>query len=102
MPTTVQLQELIDNTNHKWTSIDGVNGIEFTNKKDDTKYIFIPAAGFCDNIRCGVGSWGYVWSASCCESGDYNAWSMTFDAGDVLMYNYNRCDGFSVRGVINS
>ena len=101
-PTKEQLQELIDCTNHEWTNIDGVNGMKFINKKDDTKYIFIPAAGHCyDGSRYGVGSWGSVWSASSNESSASNARSMDFNAGGVGMYYSSRCGGFSVRGVIN-
>lgn len=102
IPTKDQLQELIDNTNHEWTTIDDVNGMKFINKNDNTKYIFIPAAGDCnDGSHYGVGSWGNVWSASRDESSAYYAWSMYFSAGSVGMDYYNRCYGFSVRGVLN-
>ncbi len=102
LPTKEQLQELIDCTIHEWISIDGVNGMKFTNKNDETKYIFIPAAGDCyGGSRYGVGSWGDVWSASRNESNTYSAWSMYFDAGDVYMRSSYRCNGCSVRGVLN-
>ena len=104
LPTKEQLQELIDNTNHEWTEVDGVRGMKFINKNDDTKYIFIPAAGYCDDgSHNGVGSWGYVWAASRNESYANLVWVMYFDADDVYMYySLCRCLGYSVRGVINS
>ena len=40
-----QGQELIDNTNYTWTTINRVNGMKFTSKTDSSKYIFLPAAG---------------------------------------------------------
>ena len=102
MPTKEQWQELIDHTNHEWTTIDGVRGIKFINKKDDTKYIFIPAAGGCSNSsHIAVGSWGYVWSASRDESNVDDAWGMSFGADGAHMCNYGRCIGCSVRGVLN-
>jgi len=107
MPTKAQLEELRDNTEHRWLRLaNGVNGMKFWKKgteepTDGNSYIFIPAADGCYNgSRGGVGSWGYVWSASRDESGAYGAWSMYFDAGDVLMSDYGRCSGCSVRGVV--
>lgn len=104
MPTKDQLQELIDNTNHEWVRLEnGVNGMKFINKNDDTQYIFIPTAGDCYyGSHDDVGSWGDVWSASRDESRAGSAWSMDFYAGYVGMYGGSRCNGYSVRGVINS
>ena len=105
-PTKEQLQELIDFTNHEWTTIDGVNGMKFWKKDteeptDSESYIFIPAAGVClHGRRDDVGSWGSVWSASCYESFVNLAWYMVFNAGDVYMDFGGRCFGFSVRGVV--
>lgn len=101
LPTKEQLQELIDCTNHEWITIDGVKGMKFINKNDETKYIFIPAAGCCgDGGRYDVGSWGRVWSASRDESSTSSAWYLYFDAGYVVMLSYERCDGYSVRGIL--
>ena len=103
-PTQDQLQELIDHTNHEWIENfegSGVNGMKFINKNDDTKYIFIPAAGDCYAGRHnGVGSWGYVWSASRYMSNAYGAWYMYFYAGDFHMNVFSRCSGYSVRGIL--
>ena len=97
------MQELIDHTDHKWTEVDGVKGMKFTNKRDGTKYIFIPAAGYCyDSSHGDVGFWGCVWSASRSEYSASSVWCMYFDAGDVDMDYYTRWYGYSVRGVINN
>lgn len=104
-PTQEQLQELINHTDHEWIENfeeSGVNGMMFINKNDDTKYIFIPAAGDCyAGSHHGVGSWGYVWSASRYMSNAYGAWYMYFYADDVYVYHFTRCLGYSVRGVLN-
>jgi hypothetical protein len=101
-PTKEQLQELIDCTNHEWTSVDGVNGMKFVSKSDDTKYIFIPMAGYCLNgSHNDVGFWGCVWSISRSESSAYGAWEMSFYEGNVLMYYSSRRSGYPVRGVVN-
>ena len=104
MPTKEQFQELITYTNHEWTSIDGINGMKYSNKKDDTKYIFIPATGYCyHGSLYEVGSFGCVWSASRNKYNAWSAWGMYFDAGDVdVDVDYSgRYLGCSVRGVIN-
>lgn len=102
LPTQGQLQELIYYTNHDWAEIDGINGMKFVNKSDDSKYIFIPAAGNCyDSYHSSVGSWGCVWSSSRNSSNSNNAWSMYFHSGNVSMCNDYRCYAYSARGVFN-
>jgi hypothetical protein len=101
MPTKEQLQELIDYTNHEWTSIDGVKGMKCTNKNDDTKYIFIPAAGYCiDSVHNDVGFWGCLWSVSRKESRADSAWNMSFSSSYISNDYFLCCNGFSVRGVM--
>lgn len=104
-PTKTQLQELIDYTNHEWKENfegSGVNGMKFTNKSDETKYIFIPAAGFCGlSYHDTEGSWGYIWSLSRNSTIPNYAWYMSFDSGDVGVNRSYRCYCFSVRGVVN-
>lgn len=101
MPTKEQMQELIDYTDHKWATIDGVNGMKFISKNDQSKYIFIPAAGYYyDGSHNDVGSWACVWSASRSEYSASSVWCMYFDAGDVDMGYYTRWYGYNVRGVV--
>ena len=103
MPTRDEIQELLDNTNNEWIEDfngSGVNGRKFTSKTDTSKYIFIPAAGYCSGGSVyGVGDYGYVWSSSLNTSNPYDAWSLYFNSGDCYMNNYGRCNGWSVRGV---
>ena len=102
MPTPDQLDELIDNTTTAWTTSDGVSGMTFTSKKDDSKSIFIPAAG-------------YAWGGSVYDSNrNGNVWSSMmfgFGGGPVRYISchsygaepsngYAKCAGLSIRGVI--
>ena len=61
MPTPEQIQELIDNTTQKTTTL----GITFTSKNDILKpSIFIPSAGLANNGKVqNIGTYGYVWSS---------------------------------------
>ena len=76
MPSPTQINELINNTTSEWTTLDGVNGRLFTSKKDGTKSIFIPAAGF-------------AWDGSVRNSGDYgNVWSSMLNTDSVNSGQY--------------
>ena len=102
MPTPEQFKELINETDNTWTTQDGINGRLFTSKTDTSKSIFIPAAGYAWNGSLyDVGDSGSVWSSMLSaydvSSGQY----LSFDSGDVYLYNYGyRYYGFSVRGVL--
>ena len=43
MPTNAELQELFDNTNAEWTTINGVNGLKLKKKTDESVFIFLPS-----------------------------------------------------------
>ena len=100
MPTETEIQELLDNTKNEWTRMNGVYGRKFTSKKDTSKYIFIPAAGYCrDGSVYSVGSYGFVWSSSLGTSYPSKAWYLG-NYSDSCRINYlDRCGGQSVRGV---
>lgn len=65
MPTVDEWDELINNTNWSVTSLNEVAGVQFVNKQDDTKKIFIPFAGeYGDGVRYVAGTEFYCWSSS--------------------------------------
>ena len=43
MPTNAELQELFDNTNSEWTTINGVKGLKLKKKTDASVFIFLPS-----------------------------------------------------------
>ena len=102
MPTPNQFQELIDNTIHFWTTLDGVNGMRFTSKTDTSKFIFIPATGFAvDGLIIGIERYGFVWSNMLNSSHNDSGQELGFISFGANLYAYySRCCGLSVRGVI--
>lgn len=105
MPTQADFEELTANTTVEWVTDfngSGVNGRKFTNKTDTAKYIFIPASGsaYYDSVN-DRGSFGYVWTSSLCADYPSSAWYLDFDSGYMSVNYYDRCRGFSVRGVVS-
>ena len=101
MPTPDQIRELLNNTTNTWTTQDGVNGRLFTSKKDGSKSIFIPAAGFVwDGSVQDSGGYGDVWSSVLLADYVSRGQNLFFFSGNVYLGNYGRCSGLSVRGVI--
>ena len=102
MPTQDDFQELLDNTDKLWTTINGVNGYKFTSIKEgyQNNSIFIPAAGYCkDGSVLNVGL-GYVWSSSLNTSYPHRAWNLNFSSGGCGMSgSSSRSNGVPVRGV---
>lgn len=102
MPKSTEFQELYDNTTSEWTIENGVYGRKFTSKKEgNTNYIFIPAAGYCNNGSVYlVGTYGYVWSSSLYTSDPYGAYDLHFGSSNVNPQRISgRYVGRSVRGV---
>lgn len=99
MPTKDNFQELYDNTDNEWTTINGVYGRKFMKKTDHSVYIFFPAAGYGRGTSLnGRGSGGNYWSSSW-YSAD-RAYRMYFDSSSVYPQIYNnRYYGYSVRAV---
>ena len=100
MPTKDDFQELLDNTDSEWTQVNGVNGRKFTSRTDTSKYIFIPAAGYCGygSVHY-VGNYGGVWSSLLHTIYPYSACGLGFNLYNCYMGNNYRYGGRSVRGV---
>ena len=94
MPTEAEFQELLNGTTNEWIADykgTGVNGRKFTSKKDTSKYIFIPAAGYCDNGSVSnIGNSGYVWSSSLRTSHPGGALELDFNSGNCYVLNLSR------------
>ena len=102
MPSPEQIKELRNNTISKWMVLDSASGLAFISKKDKSKFIFIPAAGYAWNGSVDdSGGSGSVWSSmqsanliNCSHSLDF------YDGGQHVYGRSMRFHGFSVRGVI--
>ncbi|MCQ2256637.1 MAG: fibrobacter succinogenes major paralogous domain-containing protein [Bacteroidaceae bacterium] len=100
MPTDAEMQELKSNCTWTWTSINGNNGYKVYSKKDSSKYIFLPAAGYRGTGSLSdFGSYGYFWSSSLKESYPYGACYLRFYSSLVDWNFRNRYCGQSVRPV---
>ena len=104
IPSPTQIRELIGNTTTAWTTLDGANGRLFTSKKDSSKSIFIPAAGGAwGGLVQLSGDYGSVWSSMLDTADVGSGQYLNFYSGDVNLGSGGyRCDGLSVRGVIDS
>lgn len=99
MPTTAQFDELFNSTHFKFTTLDGIEGVSFTSKKDESKSIFIPAAGKALNGSIiqsgnGVGIW-----INQSPSND-NGFCVYIDSSGDMGTDSQRYYGCSIRGVI--
>ncbi len=99
MPTKTEMQELINNCTWTWTTQNGVNG--YNVKGPNGNSIFLPAAGYRSGSSLYyAGSCGFCWSSSPYESDSRYACSLYFYGGYHSMDYYFRCNGHSVRPVL--
>ena len=104
MPTKEEFSNLLAKCDVKW--IDGstekynnttVTGLLCTGKGAySSNSVFLPAAGFYDNIGVHVEGSGFYWSST--ANGDY-AYYLYFNSGDQKL-DYDRGYGYSVRAVL--
>ena len=103
MPTQDEIRELLKNTSKQWITDyngTGVNGMKFTSKTDESKYIFIPAAGYYDDGSVdGVGIYGVTSSSALYTLITHKAWNLFLIAVFCIMYDGNRYGGRSIRPV---
>lgn len=105
MPTEEDFNELMKNTNNEWVSnynSTGIAGYIFRNKLDNTKYIFLPAAGMHETTGLSLnGTSGHYWSSSLCNGTNYPYYSidMWFDNSKITTNNNSRCFGYTIRAV---
>lgn len=97
LPTKEQIDELVTNT----TIYSYSNGLKFCSKKDPSKYIFFPTAGYVDNGTLKeVGSNMMIWS-SCIDPTDATgAYVLKYTQGKVSETYIKRYYGGSIRGVL--
>lgn len=99
LPTKENFQELYDNTDREWTTINGVSGCKFMKKTDHSLYVFFPAAGngYSTSLS-NRGSSGSYWSSS--WSSANNAYRMSFNSSSANPQSSSRrYNGYSVRAV---
>ncbi len=99
MPTSTEIDELINNCIWAWTHLNGVNGYKVIGKTGN--YIFLPAAGHRDwSSLDSVGSGGWYWSSEPDESYPLsNAHYLGFYSAGYFSSIIYRYRGNSVRPV---
>lgn len=102
MPTATEFQELYDNTDNEWTTINGVNGWKFMKKTDHSVYVFFPTAGLGNGTSViSRDSVGHYWSSSLYNSNKgYHLYFLSsfFDPRNEI----DRYIGASVRAVLDN
>ena len=106
MPTTAEFAALGNAVTTAWTADyqgTGVAGMVCTDKTDNTKVLFFPAAGCAlSGSMDSVGSDGFYWSSSLYSSNVLLGRYLYFSSGNVLWQtNFRRRYGFSLRGVLD-
>lgn len=102
MPTNDDFEELNKKCNWELTTLVGVNGYKVSSKKDNSKWIFIPASGYykgTSDIYVGVG--GFFWSSNVYESNSVNfSYYFGFGGGQKgPNFTYSRFYGHPARPV---
>ena len=99
MPTSAEINALINNCTTTWTTRNGVYGRLVTGKGAyASKSIFLPAAGGgLDSSLFYPGSYGYYWSSTPYSGGSDYAWRLAFNSGDFYRDDLSRDLGQSVR-----
>lgn len=102
MPNEAEAEELLENTTHEWTMLNGRSGMLFTAKNGKT--LFLPAAGFYDfeDGHLGWGVTGWYSLNSYCDSDRAVCIYITCERDDAYVnVDNHRCCGESVRAVRN-
>ena len=101
MPTLSEVNELKDNCEWEWTSVNGIDGYKVTGPNGNS--IFLPAAGYCIGTQLNnVGTLGYYWSSSAYRNYWDNVFDLEFNSSKVPTSGYDckyRYYGLTVRPV---
>ena len=100
MPTSVEMQELVENCTWTWTKMNGVSGYMVNT---NSKSIFLPAAGKGSIGYYSVGyeiyTNGFYWTSSIAADNTSNASALLFQESEYNMGNESRSSGFSIRAI---
>ena len=108
MPTMGEFEELLTNTSQEWVAnfnSTGVGGYKFTNKTDESKFIFLPAAGNYSGTSRYSSGYGYYWSSTLNSEKVSEARRLEFSSGIAPRMNAGndyRYYGFPIRPVLGN
>ena len=99
MPAVEQLEELVEETNHEVTVLNGVSGITFSSKSNPSASIFVPYAGQRSGSRLyGFGTGFNLLSSSLVKTDSRLIYNLT--SGLEINDTNGRCNGYTIRGVV--
>lgn len=102
IPTTSEMQELIDNCKWEWTTCSGVKGCKITGQNGN--YIFLPASGYYDCVDSKDAGKISYWCASASHTADYDIGSIYLHCGmsdsPSIYYTSFRYQGRPIRPVL--
>lgn len=103
-PTIQEFRELRNKCDWAWIEMNGVMGYKVTSKVlgYEGRFIFLPAAGYFGGSSVGwKGKEGFYWSSNLETDDPENAYGLKFEKkGTNLEWTDNRCDGRSIRPVV--
>ena len=101
MPTSDEIQALVDNCTTTWITTNGVSGRLVTGKGNyANRSIFLPAAGRgLYSYLYDPGSNGGYWSSTPCSGSSYRAWYLGFNSSGFYGGSNSPYNGRSVRPV---
>ena len=98
MPTSTELEELVDDCTWEWTTLNEINGYLVTG--DNGNSIFLPAAGYRhESSLYNAGIRGHYWSSTPGRSSASYAYHLYFSSGSQDLDGGNRSHGRPVRPV---
>ena len=98
MPTKKEQDELRNNCDWEWTTLNGVKGYKVIGPNGNS--IFLPAAGYRYGLDVSFrGYYGYYWSSLLNSDLSYCAYYLEIYDGYFVWFYSSRCYGKSVRPV---
>lgn len=109
MPNMSEATDLYAYLNYEWTTLNGVEGMKFTNKSDPDKWIFLPASGQMQNTTFygenhdWNGPGGYYWTSVLDTTPGYAgcAHRMYIDYKSMNPWGTTRFFGLTIRPVMD-
>ena len=104
MPTTDEMNELIQYCTWHWTTLNGVYGCVFTSKKVGYMNcsIFLPAGGYYQDSKLNEGSYGNYWTSSLGGTKPGNGSYLYFSSSNAGMGSADRSLGYRIRPVYDA
>ena len=102
IPSKEEVQELRNNCNWQWTTMNGVAGYKVTSMKSGYtgNFIFLPAAGMMSGSKVqNAGTEGDYWSSSLYTTESCSSWSPYFTSSQFSTADCYRYFGLPVRAV---